>query len=126
MSSNLLLEARGLLRLAQGRTREGVDDLLEFGRRDELSGEAQPARLALALARSRSRSQRSERREHARRMAPEDLERARRWGAASGIGVALRATALVEGGAAALDRLRESAKVLAGLTRPARARARPL
>ena len=33
-------------------------------------------------------------------MAADDLERARRWGAASGIGVALRAAALVEGGEA--------------------------
>ena len=56
-TSNLLLEARGLLRLAQGRTREGVDDLLEFGRRDELWGGREPARLALALAR-RARARR--------------------------------------------------------------------
>jgi DNA-binding CsgD family transcriptional regulator len=113
MSGNLLLEARGLLRLAQGRTREGVDDLREFGRRDELSGAANPlasrwrSHVAFALAAIGES-------EHARRMAQEDLERARRWGAATGVGVALRATALVEGGAAALDRLRESAKVLQG------------
>ena len=45
-------------------------------------------------------------------MAADDLERAQRWGAASGIGVALRATALVEGGAASVDRLREAVEVL--------------
>ena len=56
MASNFLLEARSLLRLAQGRTREGLDDLLEFGRRDELWGAANPlasrwrSRAALALA----------------------------------------------------------------------------
>jgi hypothetical protein len=33
---NHLLEARGLLRVAQGRPTEGLDDLIEFGRRDPL------------------------------------------------------------------------------------------
>jgi Bacterial regulatory proteins, luxR family len=42
MAINDLLEARGLLRIAQGRTRQGLDDLLEFGRRDELWGGANP------------------------------------------------------------------------------------
>jgi hypothetical protein len=37
---NALLEARGLLRLAQGRRRQGLDDLVEFGRRDKRSGGA--------------------------------------------------------------------------------------
>ena len=69
MASNDLLEARGLLRLAQGRTREGLDDLLEFGRRDELWGGANPlasrwrSRAALALAALGDG-------ERARRMAP--------------------------------------------------------
>jgi DNA-binding CsgD family transcriptional regulator len=113
MSSNFLLEARGLLRLAQGRIRDGIDDMREFGRRDELSGPANPlasrwrSRVSVALAGIGES-------ERARRMAQGDLERARRWGAATGIGVALRAVALVEGGAAAPDRLRESAKVLEG------------
>ncbi|MGH2992513.1 MAG: ATP-binding protein, partial [Solirubrobacterales bacterium] len=113
MANNDLLQARGLLHLAQGRMREGLDDLLEFGRRDELWGGANPlasrwrspASIALAaLGES----------ERARRMAAVDLERARRWGAASGIGVALRASALVEGGAATVDRLGEAADVLEG------------
>ncbi len=47
-------------------------------------------------------------------MAREDLELARRWGAASGIGVALRAVALTEGGGASVERMREAAAVLAG------------
>jgi DNA-binding CsgD family transcriptional regulator len=45
-------------------------------------------------------------------MALDDLKRARRWGAASGIGVALRAAGLAERGAASVDRLREAANVL--------------
>jgi DNA-binding CsgD family transcriptional regulator len=109
MAFNDLLEARGLLRIAQGRTRQGVDDLLEFGRRDELWGGANPlasrwrSRAALAVAALGDGDE-------ARRMADDDLERARHWGAASGIGVALRATALVEG--ASVDRLREAVDVL--------------
>jgi DNA-binding CsgD family transcriptional regulator len=47
-------------------------------------------------------------------MVADDLERARRWGAASGIGIALRAVALVEGGARSVDRLREAVEVLDG------------
>ena len=113
LATNDLLEARGLLRLAQGRLREGVDDLLEFGRRDELWGGANPlasrwrSRACLALAAMGDSV-------GARRRARDDLWRARRWGAASGVGVALRATALVEGDAGSVGRLREAVAVLEG------------
>jgi DNA-binding CsgD family transcriptional regulator len=108
---NDLLEARGLLRVAQGRPSEGLDDLIEFGRRDALWGGANPlasrwrshASLALAAIGDGDR---------ARELALDDLERARRWGAPSGIGVALRAVGLAEAGAASVDRLREAANVL--------------
>jgi DNA-binding CsgD family transcriptional regulator len=50
--------------------------------------------------------------EEARALAAEDLDRARLWGAARGIGLALRAGALVDG--APVDRLRKAADVLAG------------
>jgi DNA-binding CsgD family transcriptional regulator len=112
MAFNDLLEARGLLRIAQGRTRQGLDDLFEFGRRDELWGGANPlasrwrSRAALATA-ALGES------DDARALAGDDLDRARRWGAASGIGVALRATALVEGGPTSVDRLGEAVDVLA-------------
>ena len=108
---NDLLEARGLLRVAQGRPSEGLDDLIEFGRRDALWGGANPlasrwrSHACLALAAIGDGEQ-------ARGMALDDLERARRWGAASGIGVALRAAGLAERGAASVDRLREAASVL--------------
>ncbi len=106
-----LLEARGLLRIAQGNTRQGLDDVLEFGRRDELWGGANPlasrwrSRASLAIAALGDA-------DAALRMALDDLERARLWGAASGIGVALRAVALLEGGPASIGRLREAAEVL--------------
>ena len=111
LNTNDLLRARGLLHLAQGRTRQGLGDLVEFGRRDELWGLANPlasrwrSRASLALAVLGDL-------EEARRMAFEDLGRARRWGAASGIGSALRATARVEGREDAVDRLSEAAEVL--------------
>jgi DNA-binding CsgD family transcriptional regulator len=112
ITTNFLLAARGLLHIAQSRTRAGFEDLVEYGRRDELWGGANPlasrwrSQAALALLAMREGEQ-------ARRMAAEDLERARRWGAASGIGVALRATALVDAGGASVERLREAAEVLA-------------
>lgn len=112
LANNNLLEARGLLHLVQGRAREALDDLIEFGRRDQLWGAASPlasrwrSRACLALAASGDS-------EGAQRMAAGELERARRWGAASGIGIALRATALVEGSTPSIDRLSEAATVLA-------------
>ncbi len=111
ITSNSLLEARGLLHLAQGHMREGLDDLVGLGRNDELFGGANPlasrwrSHASLALATMGNS-------DAAHRMAAEDLERARRWGAASGIGMALRAVALVEGGTAAIDRLGEAVEVL--------------
>jgi DNA-binding CsgD family transcriptional regulator len=110
-TSNFFFEARALVHLAQGRTREGLDNLSEFGRRDELWGGANPlasrwrSRAAPALSSVGDD-------EEARSLAADDLERARRWGTASGIGVALRATALVDG--APVERLREAVDVLAG------------
>ena len=109
---NRLLEARGMLRLAQGRIGEALDDLLEFGRRDAGWGGAHPlasrwrSRAALAFAAAGDA-------ERAHAMAGEDLERARRWGAASGLGVALRARALVQGGDEIVPRLWQAADVLA-------------
>ena len=111
LANNNLIEVRGLLHLALNRARAGLDDLLEFGRRDLLWGAANPlasrwrSRACLALAALGDN-------EGARRMAAEELERARRWGAASGIGIALRALALVEGSTTSIDHLSEAAAVL--------------
>lgn len=113
MPSNRLLLARGVLRLAQGRATEAADDIAEFGRRDELWGGASPlaarwrSQAALALAAAGDAEQ-------AHRLALDDLALARRWGAASGVGVALRAAALVEGGPSCVERLREAVELLAG------------
>jgi len=110
-TSNFLFEARGLVALARGRARDGLDDLYDFGRRDEGWGVANPLasrwRSRAALAHLSLGEQ-----DEARDLAAEDLERARRWGTARGIGMALRASTLVE--AAPVDGLREAADVLAG------------
>jgi DNA-binding CsgD family transcriptional regulator len=112
-ASNYLLGARALLHLARDRMRQGLDDLLEFGRRDELYGAGNPrasrwrSRASLALA-SLGENDR------ARDLAADDLQRARGWGAASGIGVALRATALAGAGHEPVDGLREAADALRG------------
>lgn len=109
--NNFLFEARAMLRLAQGRSDEAFDGLMEFGRLDEQWGGAHPvasrwrsqAALALALMGDS---------EGACALAAEDLQRARRWGAASGIGIALRASALVDAGEAQTRLLRDAAEVL--------------
>jgi DNA-binding CsgD family transcriptional regulator len=113
MPNNDLLKARGLLRVAQGFADQGVADLIEFGRRDELFGDANPiasrwrSQASLALAAKGDG-------ERAHSMASDDLERATRWGAATGIGIALRAIALVEGGTKSMDRLRDAVDMLKG------------
>jgi DNA-binding CsgD family transcriptional regulator len=110
LTTNPLLEARALLRVARGRLQEGLDDLIEFGRRDELWGGANPlasrwrSRAALVLAALGERDE-------ARRIADEDLARARRWGAMSGLGIALRAAALTSDDP--IGGLREAVEVLA-------------
>jgi DNA-binding CsgD family transcriptional regulator len=111
MPNLLLLEARARLRLAQGRVDEALDDVTELGRRDELWGGGNP--LATRW-RSHAALAHLARGDHARARASalDDLDRARRWGAASGVGVALRAVGLAEGGTAGLDRLREAVLVL--------------
>jgi DNA-binding NarL/FixJ family response regulator len=114
LANSKLLEARGLLRIAQGSLRAGLEDQMEFGRRDELSGAANrlasrwriPACLALRAAGEE---------DTARRLMSEELVRARRWGAASGIGTAMRVSALFDHDKEILvDRLSEAAAILQG------------
>ena len=109
-TTNFLLRSRALLHMAQGRPEQGVEDMLEFGRRDELWGGASPlasrwrSHTAVALIAAGENEQ-------ARRLAEEDVERARRWGLPGGIGAALRALALAEGGPRVVERLREAEAV---------------
>jgi DNA-binding CsgD family transcriptional regulator len=105
-----LLESRGRLRCAQGRLREGVEDLLESGRRWEPFGLRNPnvsawrSDAAVALLHLGQR-------EDAARLADEELELARTAGTARGIGVACRAGGIVHRDDRLLD---QATEVLAG------------
>jgi DNA-binding CsgD family transcriptional regulator len=107
------LAGRGRLRIAQGELDAGLTDLLELGRRCERWGDANPAQFswrsdaALALVRLGDRDE-------AQRLAEDELERARRFGATRAIAIALRALGIAEGGTAGIDRLLEAVSVLEG------------
>jgi DNA-binding CsgD family transcriptional regulator len=108
----VLLFARALVRIAQGRNEEGLADLLELRRRQDESKRAFPAlavrsTAALLLARLGKK-------ESADELVAEELERARTWWVATPIGVPLRARGLLEGGQAGIATLRESVEVLRG------------
>jgi len=112
VTRNFLLRVRSLLHFARGRTQAGIDDLRAFVEHDESQGGANPysfrwrSEVALGLAALGDR-------EGARALAAEDLDIARRWGAAPGIGIATRAVALVSEGEDQIDGLREAVAVLA-------------
>jgi DNA-binding CsgD family transcriptional regulator len=131
---NAVLVARGRLAIARGELATGVEDLRELGRRSELEGArsiigtptwrtyAVPAIAALGE------------REEAARLADEELELAREWGAPRAIGMALRARAsaaedplpLLEEAAGLLEPARlEHARVLVDLGAALRRARRP-
>jgi DNA-binding CsgD family transcriptional regulator len=102
-----LLRARSLLRLAQGDARGGLADALAWGRAFEALGFQNPAggnwRSQAALAQL-ALGETGE----ASRLADDELTLARRWGAPSAVGRALRVLALSTGGKRAVALLRES------------------
>jgi DNA-binding CsgD family transcriptional regulator len=108
----MLLPARGRLRAAQGRLREGLADLLACGERYESAANRSPtlwswrseAALALAALGDSDR---------ARELAAEEVRLARVLTAPRALGIALRAAGLVTGGSDGLALLRESEAVLA-------------
>jgi DNA-binding CsgD family transcriptional regulator len=107
---NLLLYARGRLRLAQGSSDDGLADLLDLGRRYERFGIRRPipawrSSAAIALAASGERKE-------ALRLAEEELELARLWDTPRTIGVALRTLGLLERKNSSLDLLRQATEVL--------------
>ena len=108
-SGTLLLNARARLRLAQGDAPAALADLLEVGRRQEVMREPNPAaaewRSQAALAHVAL-----ERPEAALALAQEELELARRFGAARATGIALRAVGVI---ADSLDDLEQAVDVLA-------------
>jgi DNA-binding CsgD family transcriptional regulator len=103
--------SRGYLRLAQGRTTEGIEDLLEFGRRYHRDGLVPTVARPWASHAAPLLAQRGQRQE-ASRLAALELKEARRWGTPRAIGQALRGVGLVTGGTAGIDLLRDAVRAL--------------
>jgi DNA-binding CsgD family transcriptional regulator len=107
----LLVGSRGRLRLAQGRPREAVEDLLECGRRLAPWAPRNPGSVAwrsdaaLALA---SLGERDE----AERLVDWELRHARAVGARRPLGVTLRAAGVVQGGTPGAELLTEAVALL--------------
>ena len=93
--TTLLLPARGRLRIAQGRPREGLADLLGCGEHESAANRSPalwPWRSEAALALATLGAQ-----ERAAELAREELTLARAFGAPRALGVGLRALGLVTG-----------------------------
>ena len=123
VTAAVLRLARGRLRVAQGRVAEGLEDFLGVGagltRALVTSPGYLPWRSEAALAQLALGE-----REPAQRLAEEELELARAFGAPRALGVALRAAGLVAGGDAGELLLREAVDAFDARRREARARAR--
>lgn len=118
-----VLWSRGYLRLAEGRTREGINDLLEFGRRYQRDGLVATVSRPWASNAAPPLAQLDEP-DAALRAAERELEEARRWDTARVTGQALRGLGLVLGGQDGIELLREAVRTLeASPARLERARA---
>jgi DNA-binding CsgD family transcriptional regulator len=109
---NLLLSARGQLRIAQGDVSGGLADLYECGRRNEQLGIRHPALVPWRADAVRAHRARDEL-DAARRLADEELAAARDWGAPGTVGAAQRLVALVTGGEKAIVLLQAATAALA-------------
>ena len=110
LTYNFLLHARGALRLAQGRTAEAREDLLEYHRREHDWFGANPGLSAYRSQAARALQALGEH-EHARQLAEEALERAHAFGAPHAIGVALCTCGSLQGDRG-LELLAEAVRVL--------------
>jgi DNA-binding CsgD family transcriptional regulator len=104
------MAARGRLRLALGRTREGVDDLLEVGRRFEAVGGRNPSVLAWRSEAALGLLELGER-DEACRLASDELHVADRWGAPRARSQARRVLGLALGGDPGLETLEAAVAV---------------
>ena len=113
LTAAVLLFSRGRLRVAQGRTQEGLGDLLAVGDLAHRTRVACPSylpwRSEAALAYLMLGDE-----ESARRLAREELELARAFGTPRALGVALRVAGVVERGRRGETHLREAVELLAG------------
>ena len=106
-----LRDSRARFRILRGDLAGGLAELLEAGRQFDSVGSVNPAfspwRSPAALVLRQLGDQ-----DQARRLAREELELARAWGAPRALGAALRAAGLVEGGDPGLALLGEAVEVL--------------
>jgi DNA-binding CsgD family transcriptional regulator len=108
----VLRHSRARLRMLQGDLAGGLVEMLDAGRRFERTGGWDPgvvpwrSHAAPALLRLGERDE-------ARRLADEERDLARAWGAPRALGRSLRVAGLVEGGAEGLGLLEEAVDVLA-------------
>jgi DNA-binding CsgD family transcriptional regulator len=100
--------SRGRLRVTQGRFEEALADLFDVGRLSRVLNPAVFAWRSFAAPALAALG----RREEARELLAEELERARCFGVARPIGVNLRATGVLEGGDKGIGLLRESVAAL--------------
>ena len=106
--------ARGRTRLETGAAQRGVDDLMVLGERTRIvlpfdNPLDYPWRRYVAAG-----LHQLGREDEAHAFADENLELARRWGAPSALGAALRTSGVLRGGAEGEALLREAVEVLAG------------
>jgi DNA-binding CsgD family transcriptional regulator len=104
-------DVRGRLRLLNGDLAGGLAELLDTGRRFEAVESRNPAFMAWRSHAALALLQLGEQ-DEALRLAGEELELARTWGAPRALGAALRAAGLVEGGEHGLVLLEEAVQVL--------------
>ena len=108
---HLVLHARGLVRVARGELEAGIADLLECGHLSLSWGSGNPSTVpwrsdaALALIRAGDR-------EYARRLAEEELDLARNFGANRATGLALRAMAHVAADESTLGTMEQAVETL--------------
>jgi DNA-binding CsgD family transcriptional regulator len=106
-----LLDSRARLLLLRNRTEEGLDGVLDCGRRYSAHSWLNPAFLAWRSTAALALHQLA-RTEESQALAAEELELARRWGAPRALGRALRVAGLVQGNEAGLPLLHEAVGVL--------------
>jgi DNA-binding CsgD family transcriptional regulator len=104
-------DSNARLRILRGDLVGGADELLASGRDYDAVGSRNPAFIAWRSSAALAQLQLGER-EEARRLANEELELARIWGAPRALGAALRAAGAIEGGKRGLALLEEAVEVL--------------
>ena len=108
-----LADSNARLRLLRGDLEGGLAEMLEAGRRFEAVGSRNPAFIAWRSPAALALLQLGDA-DEAQRLAAEELELARAWGAPRALGAALRVAGLCAGGEQGLGLLEEAVQVLDG------------